>query len=106
MHRAAMQEAERASPYLDEREAASFLKLSPRTLQKWRAHGQGPPFLRLGEKRIVYAIARLTKWAAGQEADPTSAADRPRLKSARAGELATSPKPRAPQLRQRGDKSA
>ncbi len=35
------------------REAAAFLRLSPRTLERWRYLGCGPPYLKLGG-RCVY----------------------------------------------------
>jgi hypothetical protein len=45
---------------LTEGELARRWRVSPRTLQRWRAGGRGPAFLRLG-RRIVYepdAVAR------------------------------------------------
>lgn len=34
--------------YLSERQLAARWQASSRTLQRWRASGKGPPFLRLG----------------------------------------------------------
>lgn len=51
-----------ASVFLDNREAADFLKLSPRTLEKHRVTGGGPRFRKLG-RRVVYAVADLEAWA-------------------------------------------
>ena len=48
--------------YLTNDEAASFLKLSPRTLEKQRVRGDGPAFRKFG-RRVVYAIADLEAWA-------------------------------------------
>ncbi|MBZ5709272.1 tyrosine-type recombinase/integrase [Nannocystis pusilla] len=48
-------------------DAANFLKLSPRTLEKWRSEGAGPPVLRMG-RRIAYARRDLVRWLAEQEA--------------------------------------
>ena len=48
-------------------EAAKFLKLSPRTLEKWRSEGLGPPVLRMG-RRVAYARRDLVRWLAEQEA--------------------------------------
>ncbi len=42
-------------------QSAKFLTLSPRTLEKWRLTGGGPPFRRLG-RRIVYRLADLRAW--------------------------------------------
>ena len=48
--------------YLTNDEAAIFLKLSPRTLEKQRVRGDGPRFRKFG-RRVVYAIADLESWA-------------------------------------------
>jgi len=43
-------------------EAARFLGLSGRTLEKHRTYGTGPAFKKLGG-RVVYAVADLQAWA-------------------------------------------
>lgn len=43
-------------------EAARFLGLSGRTLEKHRTYGTGPAYRKLGG-RVVYAIADLEAWA-------------------------------------------
>ena len=48
-------------------DAARFLRLSPRTLEKWRSEGAGPPVLRMG-RRVAYAQRDLVRWLAEQEA--------------------------------------
>ena len=48
--------------FLTTRQAAAFLTLSPRTLDRYRATGKGPAFHKL-ETRIVYARADLEQWA-------------------------------------------
>ena len=48
-------------------EAAKFLKLSPRTLEKWRSEGTGPAVVRMG-RRVAYARRDLVRWLAEQEA--------------------------------------
>lgn len=48
--------------FLRTREAATFLGLSPRTLEKHRTYGTGPLFRKLGG-RVVYAIDELEAWA-------------------------------------------
>jgi integrase len=52
---------------LTAQEAARFLKLSPRTLEKWRSEGAGPPVLRMG-RRVAYARRDLVRWLAEEEA--------------------------------------
>jgi predicted DNA-binding transcriptional regulator AlpA len=59
-----MDSADRPPPkrYLTNQEAAEFLKLSPRTLNKQRVHGGGPQFHKFG-RRVVYALSDLEAWA-------------------------------------------
>jgi len=57
--------------YLTNDEAATFLKLSPRTLEKQRVHGGGPRFRKFG-RRVVYAIADLESWSNARVCDSTS----------------------------------
>lgn len=47
--------------YLRTKEAADFLSLSPRTLEKHRTYGTGPAYRKLGG-RVVYAIDDLQSW--------------------------------------------
>ncbi len=54
--------AEIAARYLRTHEAARLLGISPRTLEKYRCHGSGPTFRKLGG-RVVYAIDDLEAWA-------------------------------------------
>ena len=66
--------------YLRTREAAMFLGLSPRTLEKHRTYGTGPIYRKLGG-RVVYALADLQQWAdsgtVSATSDPNSKAVRP-----------------------------
>jgi excisionase family DNA binding protein len=45
----------------DERQAARYLNLSPRTLQAWRRKGDGPRYLKLGAA-VRYDRADLDAW--------------------------------------------
>ena len=47
--------------YLRTKEAAAFLSLSARTLEKQRTYGTGPAYHTLGG-RVVYAIDDLEAW--------------------------------------------
>ena len=60
--------------YLTNDEAATFLRLSPRTLEKNRVIGGGPRFHKLG-RRVLYAVADLEAWAAERGYDMTSDPD-------------------------------
>ena len=51
-----------ASPFLDTAQAAEFLKISPRTLEKQRVVGGGPRFRKFGS-RVLYALTDLQAWA-------------------------------------------
>jgi len=48
--------------YLRTPEAARFLSLSDRTLEKHRTYGTGPAYRKLGG-RVVYALEDLQAWA-------------------------------------------
>ena len=45
-----------------EQEAADILKISVRTLQRWRREGQGPRYTRLGVRRLGYSDEELQAW--------------------------------------------
>ena len=49
-------------PYLRTSDAARFLSLSGRTLEKHRTYGTGPAYRKLGG-RVVYALEDLKAWA-------------------------------------------
>ena len=48
--------------YLRTKEAAEFLSLSARTLEKHRTYGTGPAYRKLGG-RVVYSVEDLESWA-------------------------------------------
>lgn len=57
--------------FLRTHDAATFLGLSGRTLEKHRCTGTGPIFRKLGG-RVVYAIDDLEAWAAERARNSTS----------------------------------
>ena len=57
--------------YLNTREAAAWLNLSPRTLDRYRVSGDGPVFHRFGG-RVRYLIADLETWASARRRVSTS----------------------------------
>lgn len=59
------------SPFLSNAQAARFLNLSPRTLEKLRVVGGGPQFRKLG-RRVMYTVEELDAWAAMRRCDSTS----------------------------------
>jgi hypothetical protein len=48
--------------FLDNQQAADYLRLSPRTLDRQRVTGDGPKFRKFG-RRVIYAIEDLEAWA-------------------------------------------
>ncbi|MEL1262868.1 helix-turn-helix domain-containing protein [Pseudoxanthomonas putridarboris] len=62
---------ESAPRYLTNAEAAAWLKLSPRTLEKQRVIGGGPPFRKFG-RRVLYAVADLEAWSVARTCESTS----------------------------------
>lgn len=57
--------------YLTNDEAAAYLRLSPRTLEKLRVIGGGPRFRKFG-RRVMYAVADLDTWADSRSFEATS----------------------------------
>jgi hypothetical protein len=62
----------RVTPKLTTREASAHLKIAASTLCKMRLSGGGPPFLKLGPRRVVYDLADLEKWASACRRRSTS----------------------------------
>lgn len=60
-----------AREFLTTDEAGSFLRLSPRTLEKQRVVGGGPRFRKFGA-RVVYAVEDLRHWANSRSYEMTS----------------------------------
>ncbi|MCY1295783.1 hypothetical protein D9M69_478380 [compost metagenome] len=56
--------------YLTNNEAAAFLRLSPRTLEKQRVIGGGPRFHKFG-RRVMYALTDLEAWAGERSFETT-----------------------------------
>lgn len=70
---ATLQQPAAAQPqrYLTNDEAAEYLRLSPRTLEKQRVIGGGPRFRKFG-RRVMYAVADLDAWADQRSFEATS----------------------------------
>jgi len=50
--------------YLDENAEADRIGVSVRTLQRWRSEGSGPPYIRIGMRRIAYDPQKTDEWLA------------------------------------------
>ena len=57
--------------HLSQHELALRLRLSPRTLERWRWIGEGPRFLRGG--RVAYRLRDVEAWEAERLRDSTAA---------------------------------
>lgn len=67
-----------SEPFVVEQEAAEFLKVSVRTLQRWRTEppaGGAPRFYKLGQKRVAYRLSDLSTWAERRAFGSTSEFD-------------------------------
>ncbi|MGV7120437.1 helix-turn-helix domain-containing protein [Sphingopyxis sp. 550A] len=58
--------ARRGSPYLNAQQAAHFLQMSARTLQRLRAKGEGP-VVRRHARMVLYHIDDLLAWSRARE---------------------------------------
>lgn len=64
-------DAKKGSPFLTTRQAAHYLCLSFRTLEKMRLTGNGPRFRKHG-RYVRYHIADLDDWSEGRRQSSTS----------------------------------
>mgnify|MGYP003302921360 CR=1 FL=1 len=51
-----------SSAFLSESEAAKYLGISKKTLQRWRFDHKGPAYAKLNNKLIRYRLADLDEW--------------------------------------------
>lgn len=56
---------------ISEKEAASFLNISTKTLQSWRYRGYGPAYVKFSRK-IAYAMGDLAAFVESQKITPKS----------------------------------
>lgn len=60
---------------LTSNQAAEYLRCKPQTLRKWRLHGRGPRYVRLGDSTaapVAYRITDLEAWIAERVFTSTS----------------------------------
>ena len=55
--------------YLSTRQAADLLGLSPRTLERYRGAGEGPPYMKRG-RQVRYVRVDLDEWMEGGRRSP------------------------------------
>ena len=61
------------APLLNEKQAAEFLGLKPRTLQAWRWSGGGPKYVRLSARAVRYRQSDLDAFVDARIARSSSA---------------------------------
>jgi predicted DNA-binding transcriptional regulator AlpA len=59
-------------PLLTQRDAAALLKISTRSLERWRVSGLGPRFCKVGNSAVRYLEADLEAWIASRVVRSTS----------------------------------
>lgn len=57
--------------FLSNDQAAAYLNISPRTLERWRFEGKGPTFRKFG-RRAMYAQRDLSEWAESRRRTSTA----------------------------------
>lgn len=62
----------RAGIYLTTQQAALYINLSPRTLEKYRRVGGGPTYAVYGARAVRYSIASLDEWKNARLRNTTS----------------------------------
>jgi predicted site-specific integrase-resolvase len=58
--------------HLNQNQLAERLNISPRTLERWRWLGEGPPFLKIGG-RVVYRLEDIERYEADKLRGSTTA---------------------------------
>ena len=56
--------------HLNQVELAARLKISPRTLERWRWAGEGPAFLKIGV-RVIYRLEDVEAYENGRRCEST-----------------------------------
>jgi hypothetical protein len=53
---------ERPNEYVTEQGLHERYMIPPRTAQRWRSTGDGPRWIRLGRRRVLYRISDVEAW--------------------------------------------
>ena len=59
-------QAQEAGEFLTDAETARLLRVSRRTLLRWRRDGGGPAYIRAGARRVLYGRVVVDNWAAAR----------------------------------------
>jgi predicted DNA-binding transcriptional regulator AlpA len=58
--------ADQRREYLTDQQLCDLLHVNPRTSMRWRRDGGGPPFIRVGERRVLYRASDVNSWLAAR----------------------------------------
>lgn len=58
--------SETTDEFLDQKQTAALLHVTTRTLQIWGHSDDGPPYVRVGDRRILYRRSDLDAWLAAR----------------------------------------
>ncbi|MFN8994053.1 MAG: helix-turn-helix transcriptional regulator [Pseudomonadota bacterium] len=53
--------------FFNEKRLSEYLHIPRRTLQRMRTTGDGPPFIRAGQRRILYRAEAVDAWVKARE---------------------------------------
>lgn len=59
-------------------EVAKILRMKPRSLERWRARGYGPPHVKISGRRVRYRSPDLDRWINSRLRASTAAEQPPR----------------------------
>ncbi len=48
--------------YLNDKEVSARYPVNERSLQRWRNTGDGPPYIRVGARRVLYRESDIIAW--------------------------------------------
>ena len=57
--------------YFNTKEVAKYMKISPRTIERWRTEGQGPEYHKVGRK-VIYNVSDINAYLASNKYSHTS----------------------------------
>jgi excisionase family DNA binding protein len=66
-----MKSPHQSTEWLTQNEVAELLKISPRTLERWRCKDDGPPFHYFG-RLVRYSDVEVNQWAVAGRRNSTS----------------------------------
>ncbi|PZO88668.1 MAG: hypothetical protein DI626_01275 [Micavibrio aeruginosavorus] len=58
------------TPFVTPKMLAAFLKVSEKTLDRWRREGKGPNFYKISNNRIRYYMPDVDTWLAQGKSNP------------------------------------